>query len=114
PLSMKYKEDYQAAGIPMLPVVSDPISVGRQIVLYSYVMVFFTLLLIPIAAMGLVYTIVAILGAAWFIYEAHLIHNQAKRNAVENPMRLFKISISYLTLLFIAVGIDPLLYIKLI
>lgn len=114
PLSMKYKEDYASAGVPMLPVVSDIKVVAKQIVIYSYIMVASTLLLIPVAPMGLIYTAAAVLGGAWFIAEAHILQGKAKRDAVDNPMRLFHFSITYLTVLFIAVGVDPLFFIKLI
>ena len=110
PLSMKYLDDYKAAGVPMLPVVADPVAVGKQIVLYSYVMVAITFLLIPVAPMGWIYTIVALLGGVWFILESHKLLGQAKKSAIANPMRLFHFSISYLTALFIAVGVDPLLF----
>jgi protoheme IX farnesyltransferase len=114
PLSMKYKEDYASAGVPMLPVVSDIKVVAKQIVIYSYLMVASTLLLIPVAPMGLIYSAAAILGGTWFITEAHILQGKAARNAVDNPMRLFHFSITYLTALFIAVGVDPLFFIKLI
>lgn len=113
PLSIKYKDDYQAAGVPMLPVVANPNRVALEIVIYSYAMVLSTFLLIPIAPMGLVYTAVAVLGGAWFIFEAHLLQNKTKEGIENNPMRLFHISISYLTVLFIAIGVDPLLFVKL-
>jgi protoheme IX farnesyltransferase len=113
PLSIKYKDDYQAAGVPMLPVVANPNRVAFEIVLYSYAMVASTLLLIPIQPMGVVYTATAVIGGLWFIFEAHLLQNKTKQAISNNPMRLFHISISYLTLLFIAVGIDPLIYFKL-
>jgi protoheme IX farnesyltransferase len=113
PLSIKYKDDYQAAGVPMLPVVANPNRVALEIVIYSYAMVLSTFLLIPIAPMGLIYTAVAVLGGAWFIFEAHLLLKKTKAGIEKNPMRLFHISISYLTVLFIAIGVDPLLYVKL-
>ena len=114
PLSMKYKEDYASAGVPMLPVVSDVRVVAKQIVIYSYFMVASTLILIPINPMGLIYVLAAVIGGAWFIAEAHILQGKAKRDAVDNPMRLFHFSITYLTVLFIAVGIDPLIFIKVI
>jgi len=114
PLSMKYKEDYASAGVPMLPVVSDVNVVAKQIVIYSYFMVASTLILIPINPMGLIYVLAAVIGGAWFIAEAHILQGKAKRDAVDNPMRLFHFSITYLTVLFIAVGIDPLIFIKVI
>jgi len=114
PLSMKYKEDYASAGVPMLPVVSDVKVVAKQIVIYSYFMVASTLLLIPVNPMGLIYVLAAVVGGIWFIAEAHILQGKSKRDAVDNPMRLFHFSITYLTVLFIAVGIDPLLVIKVI
>jgi protoheme IX farnesyltransferase len=112
PLSIKYKDDYQAAGVPMLPVVANPNRVALEIVSYSYAMVTSTLLLIPIQPMGVIYTAVAVLGGIWFIFEAHVLQNKTKQAISNNPMRLFHISISYLTILFIAVGVDPLVYVK--
>jgi len=113
PLSIKYKDDYQAAGVPMLPVVANPNRVALEIVIYSYAMVLSTFLLIPIAPMGLIYTATAVLGGAWFVFEAHLLQKKTKAGIENNPMRLFHISISYLTVLFIAIGVDPLLFVKL-
>lgn len=113
PLSIKYKDDYQAAGVPMLPVVANPNRVALEIVLYSYAMVASTLLLIPIQPMGIIYSLTAIIGGAWFIFEAHVLQQKTKKSLNNNPMRLFHISISYLTVLFIAIGVDPLLYFKL-
>lgn len=110
PLSMKYRSDYEAAGVPMLPVVKEPVEVGKQIVLYSYAMVAISLVLVPVAPMGWIYLAVATLGGAWFILEAHSLLKQAKLGEIRNPMRLFHFSISYLTALFIAVGIDPLFF----
>jgi len=110
PLSMKYKEDYEAAGVPMLPVVTDQVSVGKQIVWYSYAFVLSTLVLIPVAPMGWIYTITAVATGIWFIIESHSLLNQARRDAVAKPMRLFHISITYLTVLFIAIGVDPIFF----
>ena len=110
PLSMRYKADYAAAGVPMLPVVRNSATVAIQIVLYSWAMVVSSLLLIPLADMGWVYTGVAVLGGGWFMIESYHLYRQGMSGEVKNPMRLFHGSISYLTLLFIAVAIDPLLH----
>jgi protoheme IX farnesyltransferase len=110
PLSMKYLDDYKAAGVPMLPVVADSVAVGKQIVSYSYVMVLTTFVLIPVAPMGWIYLVVALVGGGWFIIESHSLLIKAKKGSAFNPMRLFHFSISYLTALFIAVGLDPLLF----
>ena len=110
PLSMRYRDDYAAVGVPMLSVVRGGSAVGMQVVLYAWATVACSLLLIPIAEMGVLYTAVAIATGVWFIIEAHRLYDDAIRGVRElKPMRVFHSSISYLTLLFIAVGIDPLL-----
>lgn len=110
PLSMRYRDDYAAAGVPMLAVVRGRQVVGLQVILYAWATVACSLLLIPVAPMGIVYSVVAVLSGGWFIYEAHRLYARAIRHGEEvKPMRVFHSSISYLTLLFIAVGVDPLL-----
>lgn len=109
PLSMKYRSDYQAAGVPMLAVVRGRAQVGLQVILYAWATVACSLLLIPIADMGLLYSFVALVTGGWFIYETHRLYSLAIRHEHVSPMRVFHGSIAYLTLLFVAVGIDPLL-----
>lgn len=109
PLSMKYREDYASVGVPMLAVVRGRTAVGLQVVLYAWATVACSLLLIPVAPMGLVYTAVAVVSGAWFIYEAHRLYAAAIREGEVRPMRVFHASITYLTLVFLAVGIDPLI-----
>ncbi len=118
PLSMRFKDEYAAAGVPMLPVVAADIAVARQIVLYSWATVAMSLTLVPVASMGWVYLVVAAASGAVFLVEAHRLLARAK--APENltvaslkPMRLFHYSISYLTLVFLAVAIDSLLHLPL-
>jgi heme o synthase len=113
PLSMKFKDDYAAAHVPMLPVVERFVVVARQVVAYSWAMVAASLLLVPVAPMGLVYLVGAVVAGALFVTEAHRLLRAAKAGAgaaVLRPMRLFHFSITYLTILFVAVAIDPLLY----
>ena len=109
PLSMKYRSDYQAAGVPMLAVVRGRAQVGLQVILYAWATVACSLLLIPIADMGLLYSFVALVTGGWFIYETHRLYSLAIRHEHVSPMRVFHGSIAYLTLLFVAVGVDPLL-----
>lgn len=111
PLSMKYRDDYQAAGVPMLPVVRGPRVVGAQILLYSWAMVTSSLLLIPAAQMGVIYSLTATAFGVWFTIEATILYHQAQAGEPKSPMRLFHGSISYLTVLFLAVAVDPLVYI---
>ncbi|HZW44128.1 MAG TPA: heme o synthase [Dermatophilaceae bacterium] len=118
PLSMRFKDEYEAAGVPMLPVVTHDAAVARQVVLYSWATVATSLTLVPIASMGWIYLVAAVLSGGVFLLEAHRLLNRAE--AVENvtvaslkPMRLFHYSISYLTILFLAVAVDPLLHLAL-
>ena len=109
PLSMKYKDQYEGVDVPMLGATRSGSQVGLQIILYAWATVACSLLLIPVADMGIVYTVVAVLAGAWFIIESHRLYSTAIRHGDVRPMRVFHSSISYLTLVFIAVGIDPLL-----
>jgi protoheme IX farnesyltransferase len=109
PLSMKYRADYAAADVPMLAVVRDRTMVGSQVVLYAWATVAASLLLIPVGSMGILYAAVAVLSGGWFIVESHRLYGRAVRGEEAAPMRVFHASITYLTLLFVAVGVDPLL-----
>ena len=110
PLSMRYREDYATAGVPMLPVVRGSRVVAVQIILYSWALVVSTLIMIPAGNMGWIYTITAVVTGAWFLYESYVLYGQGFKGTVKNPMRLFHGSITYLTVLFIAIAIDPLIY----
>lgn len=106
-LAMKFKDDYAAAGVPMLPVVASPATVARKIVVYSWVMVAVTLALVPSA--GWIYGACAVGLGAWFLMEAHRLRGRIAAGVAAAPMRLFHLSIGYLTLLFTAVAITALL-----
>jgi protoheme IX farnesyltransferase len=111
-LALRYREDYANVDVPMLPVVKPAREVGRQIVLYSWVMVATSLLLWPVADTGPVYPVAAVVLGAVFLVEAHRMW--ARTRNTENlseiqPMRLFHSSNLYLSLLFVAVALDPLL-----
>lgn len=109
PLSMKYRDDYKTAGVPMLAVVRGRVVVGLQIVLYAWAMVACSLLLIPVGHMGIVYSATAVVAGGWFLYESHRLYSRSIRDLSIKPMRVFHGSITYLTLIFLAVAIDPLL-----
>jgi protoheme IX farnesyltransferase len=110
PLSLRFKADYANAGVPMLPVVASPVTVTRQIVGYAWAMVLWSLLLVPVAPTGWVYPVAAVALGGAFLLEAHRLHARARRGvAALAPMRLFHWSITYLSLLFVAVALDPLL-----
>jgi protoheme IX farnesyltransferase len=110
PLSLRYKAEYNAAGVPMLPVVRNNKTVGVQIVLYAWALVATTLLLIPIGQMGIIYTATAVIAGMLFLFESHRLNSEAIKGEIRNPMRLFHGSITYLTLLFIAIALDPLFF----
>jgi heme o synthase len=110
PLSMKYRADYQSVHVPMLAVVRGRSVVGLQVILYAWATVVCSLLLIPIAHMGIVYAAVAVVTGGWFIYESHRLYGSAIRHGDVRPMRVFHSSITYLTLIFVAVGVDPILH----
>ena len=109
PLSMKYKGDYEEADVPMLGATRNGSQVGLQVILYAWATLACSLLLIPVAPMGLVYTVSALVFGGWFVVESHVLYNRAVRGEQIKPMRVFHASITYLTLLFLAVAIDPLL-----
>jgi protoheme IX farnesyltransferase len=111
-LAIRYREDYAAADVPMLPVHAGAKTVAKQIVLYSYAMVATSLLLWPVAGTGWFYpAVAAVLGVA-FLVESHLLLRRAADTddvVALKPMRLFHWSNMYLSLLFVAVALDPLL-----
>ena len=109
PLAMKYREDYEAAGIPMLPVVRSAHQVSRSIVAYSWVMVATSVALIPVAGMGWVYGIASVVLGAGFLLLAYrlLAGTRSQADPTVLAMRLFHFSITYLALLFLAVAVDP-------
>jgi heme o synthase len=106
-LAMKFKDDYAAAGVPMLPVVVPASTVARKIVVYSYLMVAATLALAPYA--GWIYAACATGLGGWFLVEAHRLRSRVAAGEAAAPMRLFHLSIAYLTLLFAAIAVTALL-----
>lgn len=118
PLAIKYRDDYRAADIPMLPAVRTPISVARHIVGYSWLLVITSLALIFVAPMGVVYTVGASLLGIVFLAQAYRLWGSIRRdrrgNALEySPaslklsMQMFHGSITYLAVIFLLVGLDP-------
>ena len=110
---MKYRDDYAAADVPMLGVVRGTTAVGLQVVLYAWATVACSLLLVPLAQMGVIYTVASAAAGAWFVYEAHRLYSRSIRGLAAKPMRVFHASISYLTVVFLAVGIDPIVHLPL-
>jgi protoheme IX farnesyltransferase len=110
-LALRYREDYAGVDVPMLPVVASAAEVGRQIVLYSVVMVAVSLLLWPVASTGWLYPLAAAVLGAVFITQAVLMWRRSvgtEELSRIRPMELFHSSNLYLSLLFVAVALDPL------
>ena len=103
-LAMRYRDDYAAAGVPMLPVVATPQQVSLRIVVYSWVMAVWSLLLVP--ATSWIYAVVAVLGGAYFLLRAHRLHAGIVAGREVVPMKLFHLSNMYLCGLFAAIAVD--------
>src|SRR4051794_22450974 len=111
-LAFRYREDYAAAQVPMLPVVRSAPVVARRIVAYSVVTVAVSLAVWPVAGTGWLYPTVAAVTGAALIWESVQLLVRARAglaDAALKPMRLFHWSNSYLALVFVAAAIDSLL-----
>jgi len=106
-LAMRYKEDYAAAGVPMLPVVATERQVTKQIVIYTWLTVVATLALVPAA--GWLYAVVAVLAGAWFLTLAHRLQAGVRRGEAVKPLKLFLQSNNYLAAVFCALAVDSVL-----
>jgi protoheme IX farnesyltransferase len=111
-LALRFRDDYAAAGVPMLPVVAEPRVVVRRMVGHSLAMVAASLVLWPVADLSVLYGAVAITLGAVFLGSVLALRRRVLGGLPEEqwrPMRLFHWSITYLTLLFVMVGVDPML-----
>ncbi|WP_426595923.1 heme o synthase [Cellulomonas sp. McL0617] len=111
PLSMKFKKDYAAAGVPMLPVVAKDTKVAREMIGYTLAMIACSLLIWPVQGMTWVYGVIATGLGIWFLWT-----NISLLRRAEDPTRgklkamsVFHASITYLTLLSIALAVDVFL-----
>ncbi len=121
PLAMKFREDYARANVPMLPVVADDVEVGRQIVAYTAATVATSLVLWPVAELGWVYAVVAAVAGAWFLSSTLRLWRRARQEAAAaargvsaastlQPIRVFRDSITYLTVVFLALAVDIIVF----
>ena len=102
-LAVKYKDDYQAAKVPMLPAVATFKRTAQEILVYSVVLVAVTLLLAYVASLGIIYVVAAsVLGTVFIGLAARL----WRRATPKAAMQLFSYSITYLTLLFVCMAVD--------
>lgn len=105
-LAVKYKDDYSAADVPMLPSVATLETTSKQILAYTLAVWALSLTFTPIANMGWIYTATAVVSGALFtMYAVQLLRDPTPRRA----MKVFTFSITYLSVLFIAMGVDSLL-----
>ncbi|HEY7468182.1 MAG TPA: heme o synthase [Acidimicrobiia bacterium] len=102
-LAIRYRDDYERAGVPMLPVVAGVEATTRKMLLYTGLMVAISLLLVPVAGMRWVYLISALGLGAWFLGDTWRVYRRP-----EEAMRLFTTSTVYLSALFAAVMLDVL------
>jgi heme o synthase len=112
-LSLRIRKDYAAAGVPMLPVVRGIPETTRQIGLYTILMVAISLVLWSVARMGAIYLGAAVVLGVIFLQQAYRLWRQgsSEEASTAGAIRLYKYSISYLTLLFAAIAIDALVVI---
>jgi protoheme IX farnesyltransferase len=112
-LSLRIRRDYAAAGVPMLPVVKGIPETTRQIGLYTILMVAISLVLFAVGRMGLIYLVAAVVLGAIFLWQAYGLwrRGSSEEASTAGAIRLYKYSISYLSLLFLAVAIDALVVI---
>jgi heme o synthase len=102
-LAVKYKDDYQAASVPMLPAVATFRRTARAILLYSVLLVAVSLLLASVGTLGVIYVVAAsVLGVVFVAMAVRLVRQQTAKSA----MQLFSYSITYLTLLFVFMAVD--------
>lgn len=102
-LSLKLKGDYEEAGVPMLPVTDGPAVTRLQIFRYTVMLVAVTFMLGPAAELGWIYYGASVGLGGWFLVLAYQLWRHPETTA---PMRLYKWSLLYLGLLFVAMGID--------
>ncbi len=103
-LALRYRDDYQAAAVPMLPVTNGISSTTRQMVLYAGLTAITSVLLVPTAGMGWIYLLAAVGLGGWFLWQTLRVHFRPER-----AMVLFSQSTRYLSFLFLAVMLDVLL-----
>lgn len=103
-LAMRYKEDYRAAGVPMLPVIATEEKVTKLILVYTWLTVLSTLALA--LAAGVIYAVVAFLAGVWFLAMAHQLYSGVRKGQPIRPLRLFLQSNNYLAVVFCALAVD--------
>jgi protoheme IX farnesyltransferase len=109
-LAVRYRDDYAAANVPMMPVVTSLRHTTLEMLVYSVVMWALTVLIGPTAHLGWIYAVSStVLGGMFTFYALRLYrHAREDRADVGEAMRLFHFSITYLTALFVFMAVDVL------
>jgi protoheme IX farnesyltransferase len=107
-LAVRFRDDYARAGVPMLPVVSSLRRVGAECVGYSWLTVVASLGLWPLG-LGWEYGVIAATAGACLVVEAHRLNGRIRRGEPVRPMRLFHLSTTYLTIVFVAIAVSALI-----
>ncbi|MGO3327052.1 heme o synthase [Gordonia sp. (in: high G+C Gram-positive bacteria)] len=106
-LAMRYREDYRAAGVPMLPVIASDEKVTFQMLVYTVLTVITSLFLIPPTSW--IYLVVAIGSGAWFIWWVAKLYVQTRAGVELKPLKIFLVSNEYLALLFCGLAVDAVI-----
>lgn len=106
-MAMRYKEDYKAAGVPMLPVIATEEHVTRQMLYYTVATVIASLVLIP--ATSWIYLAAAVLGGGWFLSRVAKLYVDTRRGVEIVPVKVFVQSNEYLAILFCGLAVDAVI-----
>lgn len=106
-LAWRYRDDYEAAGVPMLPVIASPERVTREMLVYTALTVITSFFLIPVTSW--IYFAVAIASGAWFLWYVARLYVETRRGAEVKPLKIFLKSNEYLALLFCGLAVDAVL-----
>ncbi len=109
-LAVRYRDDYEAANVPMMPVVTSLRRTTLEILVYSVIMWMVTIAIGPIAHLGWIYALSATLLGGAFTYMAMRLYSHARIGTADvgEAMKLFHYSITYLTALFVLMAVDVL------
>ncbi len=105
-LAMKYRDDYERAGVPMLPVVKPAVTTSLHILWYTIGTVAVSFALIPAASW--IYAVVAVISGVGFVFMAIQLYRGVSQGEKVKPLKLFIISNNYLSVLFVALAADAI------
>lgn len=106
-LAMRYREDYRAAGVPMFPVIASDERVTTHMVVYTWLTVITSFVLIPVASW--IYLVVAVASGVWFIYMVTKLYVETRKGVEVKPLKIFLTSNEYLALLFCGLAVDAVI-----